>query len=85
MSKVIEFRPKGNNTEANKKPENETIYTMSLMLNKMVASLNKIALGNADQDDYMHCMRSFMFLNYLTNQSEVMAEIMKIAEQRKAK
>ena len=35
MSKVIEFRPKGNNTETNKKPENETICTMSLMLNKM--------------------------------------------------
>ncbi|EOS77876.1 hypothetical protein C819_00491 [Lachnospiraceae bacterium 10-1] len=85
MSKVIEFRPKGNNTEANKKSENEAIYTMSLMLNKMADSLNKIALGRADQDDYMHCMRSFMFLNYLTNQSEVMAEIMKIAEQRKAK
>lgn len=85
MSKVIEFRPKGNGTEANKKPENETIYTMSLMLNKMAASLNKIALGNADPDDYMHCMKSFMFLNYLTNQSEVMAEIMKTAEQRKVK
>lgn len=85
MSKVIEFRPKGNNTETNKKPENETICTTSLMLNKMADSLNKIALGRADQDDYMHCMRSFMFLNYLTNKTEVMAEIMKIAEQRKAK
>lgn len=63
MSKVIEFRPKGNNTETNKKPENETICTMSLMLNKMADSLN----------------------NYLTNKTEVMAEIMKIAEQRKAK
>lgn len=52
MSKVIEFRPKGNNTETNKKPENETICTMSLMLNKMADSLNKIALGRADQDDY---------------------------------
>lgn len=85
MSKVIEFIPKGNNTEASKKPENETIYTMSIMLNKMAESLNKIALGNADRDDYMHCMRSFMFLNYLTNKSEVMAEIMETAEQRKVK
>ena len=58
---------------------------MSLMLNKMADSLNKIALGRADQDDYMHCMRSFMFLNYLTNKSEVMEEIMETAEQRKVK